>query len=486
MLPASPIRPTIDALRHFGRAARNSYDPVLRIGVTGLARSGKTVFTTALVHHLITQGDLPALQASGEGRLRRARLVPQPDDDVPRFAYEEHLARLVEARQWPESTTRISQLRLALDYERGRGSWFGGPARLTLDIVDYPGEWLLDLALIDEEFADWSREVITAARAPQRHDIAGPFLAQLDALDPLAPADEQRIAQFAQTFKAYLTALRQGPEAIATTPPGRFLMPGDLAGSPALTFAPLVLVPGAALPRGSLAALMQRRYEAYKRHVVTPFFRDHFRHLDRQIVLVDVLSALDGGAQALAELEHALDRVLLAMRAGRNSWLTRLFAPRTERVLFAATKADHLHQSQHRAMEAILRHLVERAIGRVRAAGAQVGAVAIAALRATHETTVREGAEVVRAVAGTPEAGERIGETVFDGATEAAVFPGDLPEDPARVFAGASHGGIAPGSLRFPRFRPPATPAHLPGRKARLPHIRLDRALEFLIGDHLR
>ena len=486
MLPPSPIRPAIDALQHFGRAARNTYDPVLRIGVTGLARSGKTVFTTALVHHLITPGDLPALRVSGEGRLRRARLVPQPDDAVARFAYEDHLARLTQARQWPQSTSRISQLRLAIDYERGAGRWLSGSARLALDIVDYPGEWLLDLTLMDESFADWAREVVAQARQPERAAIAGDFLAQIDVLDPAAPADEQRIARLSEVFKAYLQALRQGPEAIATTPPGRFLMPGDLAGSPALTFAPLILDAGTALVRGSIAELMQRRFEAYKRHVVEPFFRDHFRNLDRQIVLVDVLSALDGGARALAELEHALDRVLLAMRAGRNSWLTRLFAPRTERILFAATKADHLHQTQHRRLEAILRHLVERAIRRMRAAGGEVGAVAIAALRATHETTVRDGADIVRAVAGTPEAGERIADTLFDGTAEAAVFPGDLPEDPTRVFADEKHGGIVPGSLRFPRFRPPAAPGHLPGRKPRLPHIRLDRALEFLIGDHLR
>ena len=31
--------------------------------------------------------------------------------------------------------------------------------------------------------------------------------------------------------------------------------------------------------------MMQRRYEAYKTHVVKPFFRDHFSRLDRQIDL---------------------------------------------------------------------------------------------------------------------------------------------------------------------------------------------------------
>ena len=107
--------------------------------------------------------------------------------------------------------------------------------------------------------------------------------------------------------------------------------------------------------------------------------------------------------------------------------------------------------------------------------------VALASVRATRETTVREGGEVLRAVAGTPETGERIGDEVFDGETEAAVFPGELPERPEAVLEGA----VPPGSLRFPRFRPPRVPVDAAGRPGRLPHIRLDRALEFLLEDRL-
>ncbi|MBV9078672.1 MAG: YcjX family protein, partial [Methylobacteriaceae bacterium] len=72
--------------------------PTLRLGVTGLARSGKTVFTTALIHHLVETHALPAFAPAQEGRLRRATLVPQPDDDVPRFPFEEHFGTLTEAR----------------------------------------------------------------------------------------------------------------------------------------------------------------------------------------------------------------------------------------------------------------------------------------------------------------------------------------------------------------------------------------------------
>ena len=71
--------------------------------------------------------------------------------------------------------------------------------------------------------------------------------------------------------------------------------------------------------RGTLAAMMERRYEAYKTHVVKPFFRDHFARLDRQIVLVDMLAALNAGPAAIRDLEAALADVLVRLptRQGR-------------------------------------------------------------------------------------------------------------------------------------------------------------------------
>ncbi|WP_445502828.1 YcjX family protein [Microvirga sp. G4-2] len=466
------------AAQSLWEASGQLIQPSLRLGVTGLARSGKTVFTTALVHHLTRGTNLPAFRASAEGRIRRAQLSPQPDDAVPRFPFEEHMAALTQDRRWPQSTSRISELRVDVDYER-KGGWRPGPASLALDIVDYPGEWLLDLALLDAAYPEWSRQTIEASRRRDRAAVAGPWHEILKTLDPAGPADEMLASKASEVFKDYLMALRAGTEAVATTPPGRFLMPGDLAGSPALTFAPLDLPSGQPVAPGSFAALMERRFEAYKTHVVRPFFRDHFQRIDRQIVLVDVLAAIDAGPAALAELEEALDQVLMAFRTGRNTLLSRLFSPRADRVLFAATKADHIHHTDHDRLDAVLRHLVNRASRRTEAAGARVGTVALASMRATRETTIREGRETLRAVAGIPEVGERVGDEIFDGETEAAIFPGELPESAEAIF----HGAIEPGSFRFPRFRPPRLPVDAAGRMAKMPHIRLDRALEFLLGD---
>ncbi|GAB1395689.1 hypothetical protein MASR1M65_04660 [Saprospiraceae bacterium] len=101
---------------------------------------------------------------------------------------------------------------------------------------------------------------------------------------------------------------------------------------------------------------MDRRYEAYKDRVVTPFFRDHFARLDRQIVLMDVLGALHQGPQAVADLRRTMAEILQAFRVGRN----RLAGAPSGRaaggkILFAATKADHLHHEQHPQLTAISR-----------------------------------------------------------------------------------------------------------------------------------
>jgi predicted YcjX-like family ATPase len=453
----------------------------LRLGVTGLSRSGKTVFLTALVSNLVAGARLPVLAASAEGRIRRARLEPQPDDAVPRFAYEEHLESLTgAARCWPRSTRRISQLRLVIEYE-SRSGWGAHGGSLVIDLVDYPGEWLLDLPLLDKTYATWGRETLSASETAARAPLSASWRAALEGLDPDAAANEDAARAIAERFTLYLRKARDDAYALSTLPPGRFLMPGDLEGSPALTFAPIRLPEGDAIVPGSLAAMMERRYEAYKAHVARPFFRDHFARLDRQIVLVDALSALNSGPAALADLENALTEVMRAFRAGSASRFAAVFRPRIDRILFAATKADHLHHSSHDRLEGILRALTKRAIARAEGLGAEIDVVALAAVRATREAQIRHGRETLDAIIGVPEAGERIGDQIFDGATEAAVFPGELPPDPNAIFQGDAIAlPEAENDWRFVRFRPP-----LLQKGAAPPYIRLDRALEFLFGDRL-
>ncbi len=65
---------------------------------------------------------------------------------------------------------------------------------------------------------------------------------------PPRPPTRALAESLSDLFKAYLRETRADPYALSTLPPGRFLMPGDLAGSPALTFAPLDAKDGTEFP----------------------------------------------------------------------------------------------------------------------------------------------------------------------------------------------------------------------------------------------
>lgn len=442
-------------------------DPVIRLGVTGLSRAGKTVFITSLVANLMDRGRMHALRAAADGSLKAAWLQPQPDDTVPRFDYERYLAALTGPQpHWPEGTRHVSQLRLSLRTERsGFLSGLRGPQTIHLDIVDYPGEWLLDLRLMEKDFNEWSAEVLGRMQGRPGAEDYQQDLTELPDGDRL---DEPNAQKLARSYTAHLIASRDAGWSDCT--PGRFLIPGELEGSPALTFAPL--------PERFAGSRMhkefRRRYEAYKSRVVKPFFRDHFARIDRQVVLVDVLGAIHQGPAAIEDIRRAMAEILSAFQPGRAGWLAQLLGTRrVERILFAATKADHLHHVQHNRLTAILSAMLREARDRADFSGARSEAMSLAALRTTTEDIIRQDGEELPAVRG----------RLLDG-RQAALYPGELPADPVALLQPARSGATEwlDGDYGVMNFAPAPMTAR-PGDGP--PHIRLDRAAEFLIGDRL-
>ncbi|WP_299938323.1 YcjX family protein [uncultured Pelagimonas sp.] len=445
-------------------------EPTIRLGVTGLARAGKTVFITSLVANLLDRGRMSQLVAQSEGRILSAYLQPQPDDTIPRFDYENHLGDLTSRTpSWPDSTRSISELRLSLKVQpTGMLSGFQGPRTVHLDIVDYPGEWLLDLSLLDKSYADWSSEMLT--RMAHRPD--GPAYVDMARNEPSTDnLDESRARALTETYTAALHVARNA--GFSDCSPGRFLLPGELAGSPVLTFAPLP--PKGTVPRKSLWREMERRFEAYKSRVVKPFFRDHFSRIDRQVVLVDALGAIHAGPRAVEDLRQTMADILTAYRPGANAFLTNLLlGKRVEKILFAATKADHLHHSQHPRLTGIMEAMTREARDRARFAGAETQALSLASLRATTEQTISHGGRDLDCVRG----------TLLKTGKQAAFFPGELPQDPTHLLGPARDGAEAWLGQDYEVMNfAPALLTLKPGEGP--PHIRLDRAAQFLIGDKL-
>ncbi len=292
----------------------------------------------------------------------------------------------------------------------------------------------------------------------------------LSAADLVAPFEEIAAKPLAASYTAYLHTAREA--GLSDCTPGRFLLPGDLEGSPALTFAPLPPLDGA--PRRSLWREFERRFEAYKREVVKPFFREHFARIDRQVVLVDALGAIHAGPAAVEDLRAAMADILAAFRPGQNAFLSQIFlGRRVEKILFAATKADHIHHAQHGQLTAIMEALVADAKSRADYRGADTRSMSIAALRATTEEMIDHEGSQLPAVRGRLESGRT------------AIFhPGILPDDPSHILSPARSGATQwlDGDFEAMRFTP--RPLTLrPGEGP--PHIRLDAAVQFLIGDRL-
>ena len=273
-------------------------DRHLRLAVTGLSRSGKTAFITAMVNQLLNihaGSRLPLLSAVREERLLGVKRVPQRDFGIPGFTYDEGLAQLYgQPPAWPTPTRGVSEIRLALRYKSNDSllRHFKDTSTLYLEIVDYPGEWLLDLPMLAQDYLSWSRQM-TGLLQGLRGEWSAKWRQLCQGLDPLAPADENRLAEIAAAWTAYLHQCKQ--QGLHFIQPGRFVLPGDMAGAPALQFFPWPDVDAhgesilAQADKHTNAGMLRERFSYYCEKVVKGFYKNHFLRFDRQIVLVDCL-----------------------------------------------------------------------------------------------------------------------------------------------------------------------------------------------------
>jgi predicted YcjX-like family ATPase len=343
-----------------------------------------------------------------------------------------------------------------------------GTATLRLRIVDYPGEWLLDLPLLGQTYAEWSRATLRLGRAGVRAEIGRDFLAFV-ADHPHGGAASDEAARAAhELYRAALLAGRD-QHGLSFLQPGHFLEPGALGDQPYLRFAPLDVPEGVERPvTGTLGALMEERFETYKAQVVTPFYEQHFRNFSRQVVLVDVLGALLAGREAFEDTRLAIEAIMESFRYGTGGLLMRLLrGARIDKVLLAATKADHVPEVQRDHLAALLRNMAALPALDVVGASAAIDVATIASVISTDEDTQEIDGQRVQVVVGRP-VGSR---------TKAKFFVGNVPIRPPRA------GAWGQPFLSIPVFEPPSIDV-LPIDG--IAHINLDLALDYLIGDRLR
>ncbi|MCG3472132.1 YcjX family protein [Xenorhabdus bovienii] len=448
-------------------------DRHLRLAVTGLSRSGKTAFITSLVNQLLhvhSGARLPLFSAVRDGRLLGVKRVPQRDFGVPRFAYDENIAALHDTPPyWPIPTQGVSEIRLALRYrsEDSLLRYLKETSTLYLEIVDYPGEWLLDLPMLEQSYLAWSRQM-NGMLKEKRAGWAKPWLELCQQCDPLAPADENLLARIAQAYTDYLHQCKtQGLHFIQ---PGRFILPGDLAGAPALQFFPWPDIDGigesqlAKADKHTNIGMLRERFAYYCDHIVKGFYKEHFLRFDRQIVLVDCLQPLNSGPQAFNDMRLALAQFMQSFHYGKRTLFRRLFSPCIDKLMFAASKADHVTADQHANLISLLQQLVQEAWQNAAFEGISMDCVGLASVQATESGIVLHDGEKIPAIKGNRLSDDKL----------LTFFPGEVPQRLPNSDFWQKQG------FNFESFRPKQVNVDTP-----LPHIRMDSAMEFLLGDKL-
>ncbi|MGA7490760.1 MAG: YcjX family protein, partial [Xanthobacteraceae bacterium] len=419
------------------------------LAVTGLSRSGKTVFITSLIHNLLSSlhnpNRTPLLGVVGERRLIAASLEDARAPRLPRFPYLDNIEKMA-GPDWPERTADISEIGIEIRFAPAGAlgkllsEITGSPANVTIRIVDYPGEWLLDLPLLAQSYPKWSRATLRSLRRGIRAEIARDFLAFIAQHPPHETAREEVAKEAHDLYRAFLLEARDR-HGLSLLQPGRFLCPGTLEDASYLWFAPLDIDEGAdTFAAHTLGALMAERFEVYKREAVTPFYRDHFHHYSRQIVLVDVLRALLAGRDAFEDTRLALDAILESFRYGHGGILSKLLlGPHIDKVLFAATKADHVPDIQRDHLAALLRNMAAFPALEVKSSNAQFEVMALASVISTTEDTVEIDGQRLQVVVGRPVGSSK----------QSKFFVGNVPIRPPRADAWGSP------FLNVPVFEPP-------------------------------
>jgi predicted YcjX-like family ATPase len=438
---------------------------IIRIGITGLARAGKTALLTSLAVNLLAlsagRPALPAVSDRLRGRRLSVSIAPAAASGIPRFEVEPHMAALAaDPPQWPARTTAVSLLALDVDVSREGLLAPLGPQRRRLEFLDYPGEWLLDLPLISQDYASWSAATLRRLATLQRPEIARAFLGFVHSLPAGVAPDEALSLNGHRLYTEVLQQMRD-ETGLAFLQPGRFLMPPPGAQPPWMQFFPL---PG----RSPLVNLMEARFDAYvdavRRDLMSPMFGD----LNGLVVLADLLSALHQGQTAFADAQLALAAAANALRWDL-SWSDYLAAfvqlklpPSAIRhVAFAASKADHIAARQRGNLTALMRRIT-----RVPNEGVTSAVFSIASVRCTED--------VVETLAGRPVSAVRgriIGEP-----RPARFYPGEVPDGlPDDTFW--QHRFLA-----LPDFEPMRLPED--GRGG-IPQLGLDALIAFLLTDIL-
>lgn len=461
------------AFQKIGRQFDRVRDRHICIGVTGLSQSGKSTFITSFLNQLIhhDQSNMAGFLPVHNGQLKSVKIHPIDPDVLAQYPYEQSYKKIASSNpKWPDSTEDISGclLELRLSKKSSILNTFGSKQfSLFLEIRDYPGEWLLDLPLREMGYARWCAQCNSQYTQEPRASLLGDLLDELQQIDPLSKADLDYLYKLNQRFVEFLEECKHNGKSLSLIQPGRFLVPGKIEGNELLYFVPLLK--SGSYTEGQLASassdsyfkICEGRYNRYISELVEPFYKNFFSKIDRQIVLVDVINAINSGVQYIDDMRQALTNITDSFSYGEQSRIRQLFSPKIDKLIFAATKIDQVVTEDHSSAKNLLSKIVTHAYKNAQYDGVTPDCEVIAAVRSSKEI-VKDGQP---AISGRNINGEVIGYIH-------PMIPKGLDDE---------GGMMAFKEWNIPALSPPIGLVYKNGDV--IPHIRMDTIINELIGD---
>jgi len=436
-----------------GKALNNISMPIktTKIAITGLSRSGKTIFITSLIDQLLHQKKIHSMTQKYK---KFSVNLKFPKVSVKRFEYHPLKKIIKEYHQWPEGTDNITST--TLEFEVKSRYSFVRNSKFRVELIDYPGEWILDIKMLELSYEQWNEKIIAWMRNINE-DIVKEYLKVIDNLSDKSKGEELG----EKLHKQYVDMIRYLKDNhFSNITPGRFLMPSDLLDDPVLYFAPINN------SSSTLYAEFKKKYDEYLENVVKNIQLEHFEGFDRQIVLVDIIEALQNGPQCYGDMKDGLKSMLSLYDHRNKNFISQWFSSSIRNVIFVATKADLITTSQHNNFSALLNEMVEDIKNELDIHHIKTEAQVIAAVKCTQIVKCEHDGKPLSCIRGVdPE--DNI---------EVELFPGEMPSS-----------FPLPNQWNTSNY---AYEAFLPAKNSYkdnepFEHINMDKVIESIIGDLL-
>lgn len=434
----------------------------LKLAVTGLSRSGKSIFITSLVNQLISGKKIQKVSRK-RGKEFIAKIVKSEDSEIPEFDYFSILEDLrSEKPKWPKSTSSVSKISLQIEVKSSNS--FIPNKIIDLEIIDYPGEWLFDLEMFNRDFDGWSERILSQLRNPLKRDLARDWQSELSKYDIYGFSDGSSDKRIVELYRDYLRTLQN--MGLSLIQPGRSIQSGSLSDVSTLLFTPLP-TPKYIIPHeDSIYTRFKNRYNRYVSEIVTPLGVEYFSKFDRQIILVDVLKSLQNGYNSFIDMAEAIKRIIEIYHYGERSFLKSILEKRIDRVLFGATKGDHISSTQHENYRKLLNMIVEEAKRELDIKGIETETLIFSSVKSTTDVVKEYNGKKLNSLKG----------KVIGSMETTIEYSGEIPEK------FPSKNEWRDGMFNFPSF----SPVGFPDRDVdAVDHINMDEVIDYLIGDRL-